>query len=164
WEVAGALRDALWDIEDAVNGVELAVEALAIAEDIERIVARRHALGDLPLEDLLLAESTVLERRAELIERRAALVDAEVAYELLTGLRARPPALVETPVESRDFSAHPLLTLARSEAERARAAVELAARAGKASPTPANGPRRQRDALPGVSTRSRGVAAGATVG
>ncbi len=164
WEVAGALRDALWDIEDAVNGVELAVEALAIAEDIERIVARRHALGDLPLEDLLLAESTVLERRAELIERRAALVDAEFAYELLTGLRARPPALVETPVESRDFSAHPLLTLARSEAERARAAVELSARAGKGSPTLSIGPRRQRDALSDFYTDSVGVEVSIPVG
>src|SRR5690606_4057618 len=164
WEGAGALRDALWDIEDAVNGVELAVEALAIAEDIERIVARRHALGDLPLEDLLLAESTVLERRAELIERRAALVDAEFAYELLTGLRARPPALVETPVESRDFSAHPLLTLARSEAERARAAVELSARAGKGSPTLSIGPRRQRDALSDFYTDSVGVEVSIPVG
>src|SRR5690606_28628275 len=62
WEVSGALRDAFWNIEDAVNGVELAVEALAVAEDIERVVARRQALGDLPLEDTFLAESAVLER------------------------------------------------------------------------------------------------------
>lgn len=164
WEVAGALRDALWDIEDAVNGVELAAEALALAEEIERIVARRHALGDLPLEDTLLAESTVLERRAELIERRAALVDAEFAYELLTGMRARPPALVETPIEQRDFSAHPLLSLARAEAERARAALELSARAAKGSPSLMIGPRRERDPLTDYYTDSVGVEVSIPVG
>lgn len=165
WEVAGALRDALWDIEDAVNGVELAAEALALAEEIERIVARRHALGDLPLEDTLLAESTVLERQAELIERRAALVDAEFAYEILTGLRARPPALVETPTEQRDFSAsHPLLTLARAEAERARASLELSARAAKGSPLLSIGPRRERDPLTDYYTDSVGVEVSIPVG
>jgi len=164
WEVAGALRATLWDIEDAINGVELAAEALALAEDIERIVARRHALGDLPLEDTLLAESTVLERRAELIERRAALVDAEFAYETLTGMRTRPPALVETPVEERDFSAHPLLTLARTEAERARAALELSARAAKGSPSLTIGPRRQRDALADYYTDSVGIEVSIPVG
>lgn len=164
WEVAGALRDVLWDIEDAANGVELAAEALVLAEDIERIVTRRHALGDLPLEDTLLAESTVLERRAELIERRAALVDAEFAYELLTGMRARPPALVEAPVERRDFSAHPLLSLARAEAARASAALELSARSAKGSPTLTIGPRRQRDALTDYYTDSVGAEVSIPVG
>ena len=165
WEIAGALRAVLWDIEDAVNGVELAAEALAVAEEIERVVARRHSLGDLPLEDTLLAESTVLERQAELIERRAALVDAEFAYEILTGLRARPPALVETPTEQRDFSAsHPLLTLARAEAERARASLELSARAAKGSPLLSIGPRRERDPLADYYTDSVGVEVSIPVG
>src|SRR5690606_15435634 len=133
---------------DAANGVELAVEALAVAEEIERVVARRQALGDLPLEDTLLAESTVLERRTELIERRAALVDAEFEYELLTGIRQRPPADLETPTERRDFTAsHPLLAFARAEVERTRAELALAERASKGSPTLTIGPRRQRDPL-----------------
>src|SRR5690606_12424492 len=165
WEVAGALRDTLWDIEDAVNGVELAAEALALAEDIERIVARRHELGDLPLEDTLLAESTVLERRVDLIERRAALIDAEFAYGILTGMPARPPALVETPVEQRDFSAsHPLLSLARAETDRASAELELSVRAAKGSPSLMIGPRRQRDPLTDYYTDSVGVEVSIPVG
>src|SRR5690606_32771140 len=144
--------------EGAVNGVELAGEALALAEDIERVVARRYEIGDLPLEDRLLAESTVLERQTVMLEQRAALVDAEFAYELLTALTARPPALVETPTEQRDFTAsHPLLFLAAAEVERARAELELTARAAKGSPTLLIGPRRQRDPLTTYYTDSVGV-------
>src|SRR5690606_28446933 len=107
---------------------------------------------------------TGLGRRAGLIERRAALVGAEFAYETLTGMRTRPPALVETPVEERDFSAHPLLTLARTEAERARAALELSARAAKGSPSLTIGPRRQRDALADYYTDSVGIEVSIPVG
>lgn len=165
WEVAGELRAALWDIEDAVNGVELAAEALSVAEDIERIVARRHALGDLPLEDTLLAESAALERRTDLIERRATLVDVEFAYELLTGMRVRPPAFVETPTEQRDFTAsHPLLFLVTAEEERAQAELELSARAAKGSPMLMIGPRRERGPLTSYYTDSVGVEISIPVG
>ncbi len=165
WEIAGALRAVLWDIEDAVNGVELAAEALAVAEEIERVVARRHSLGDLPLEDTLLAESTVLERQADLIERRAALVDAEFAYETLTGMRVRPARFSEAPAERRELTAsHPLLSLAAAELERARAELELTAHAAKGSPTLMIGPSRERDPRSSFYTDSLGIEISIPVG
>jgi outer membrane protein, heavy metal efflux system len=158
WEVAGALREVLWNIESAVNGIELAGEALDVAADIERIVARRHEVGDLPLEDALLAQTEVLERRTALIERQAELVDAEFAYELLTMLPARPPAFVEAVPERRVLaSSHPLLALAEAELELARAQLELTAREAKGAPTLSIGPRRQRDPLTPFFTDSVGV-------
>ena len=165
WEVAGVLRDALWDIEQAANDVELATEALGVAENIERIGARRHALGDLPLEDTLLAESAVLERQSALVQERAALVDAEFTYQLLTGLTARPPALPETPTTRRDFEdAHPLLSLAAAEVERARAEHEVTVRSAKGSPTLAIGPRRQREPSSTFYADSVGVELSVPVG
>ncbi|MBN1238755.1 MAG: TolC family protein [Gammaproteobacteria bacterium] len=158
WEVAGALREALWDIEAALNDLELANEALTVAVEIERVVRRRQSVGDLPLEDALLAETTVLDRRTSVVERRAELVDAEFAYETLTGLGLRPAVFDEPLTSRRDFApSHPLLSLADAELERTRAQLEFAERDAKGSPTLLIGPRRQRDPMATFYTDSVGV-------
>lgn len=165
WEVAGLLQQILWDIEHAANELEVAADSVAIAEDIERVARRRHAVGDLPLEDTLLAEGVVLERRAALLEREAGLVDAEFAYELLTGLRTRPPARAEPLVEPYVISeSHPLLSLAAATAERARAELALVARGAKGSPQLTIGPRRQRDPMTDFYTDSVGVEVAVPIG
>jgi outer membrane protein TolC len=159
WELAGKLRETLWSIESATNEVELARDAVAAATELERIVSRRHAAGDLPLEDTLLARSTLLEREAALVESRAALVDAERAYQALTGLAARPVTFAETLTARADFDAtHPLLVLADAEVERARAERQFAAAEAKGKTVLSIGPRRQRDPLTDFFTDSFGVA------
>src|SRR5690606_17609348 len=56
------------------------------------------------------------------------------------------------------------LTLARAEAERARASLELSARAAKGSPLLSIGPRRERDPLADYYTDSVGVEVSIPVG
>lgn len=159
WQIAGKLRESLWNIESALNGVELAQEALDVAEELERVVVRRNAAGDLPLEDTLLAHSTVLDREAALIERQAELVDAERSYQKLTGLTTRPATFAEKLTSRSDFDeTHPLLVMADAEVERARAEMLFAAKEAKGKTIVAIGPRRQRDALTDFFVDSVGVA------
>lgn len=147
-EVAGLLRESLWDIESAANEMALATEALQVDIELERAVLARHEAGELPLEDTLLARASVLERRESLVGAEASLVDAERAYERLTGLVTRPVEFAETQTPREDFDAtHPLVLLADAGLERALAEAELIEKSSRGQALLQIGPRRQRDAL-----------------
>lgn len=148
WEVAGLLREALWQIADAGNAVALGEDALVAAEEVKRVVMRRYETGELALDDTLLASTAVLERRSALLELRAELVDAERAYSALTGLTRRPADFAETRSVRDDFDdTHPLLAMKTQEVERARSELEFAERSAGGNPSLHIGTRRQRDAL-----------------
>jgi cobalt-zinc-cadmium efflux system outer membrane protein len=55
-QVAGLVRDALWDLRLTENRYDLAREALKLSDRLLRTVERRFEAGDLPHADLLLAE------------------------------------------------------------------------------------------------------------
>jgi cobalt-zinc-cadmium efflux system outer membrane protein len=158
WEVAGHLRVALWEIAAARNGLSVASEALAAAEDIQRVVQRRFDAGELAFDDTLLADATVLERRAALLDYQAELVDAERAYVSLTGLTIRPAEFAETRSNRSDFDeTHPLLALRNLELERARAELEYTRKSARDNPSLRVGSRRQRDPLTSFYVDSVGV-------
>jgi cobalt-zinc-cadmium efflux system outer membrane protein len=157
-EVAGLLRGALWDIAMAANAHAAANDAIQTAAEVLRGVERRNARGELPLADVLLAQSALLERQQAALATQAELVDAERAYQSLTGLTRRPAAFEEQKSGREDFDqSHPLLTLATAEVERARASRELTDRAARGSPVVTLGPRKQRDALTTVFNDSFAV-------
>jgi cobalt-zinc-cadmium efflux system outer membrane protein len=159
WEVAGLLRTLLWDIAVAGNAVELAQEALAVADELVHGVERRFAVGDLAEADVLLARTTFHEKSLALIDSEAILLDSERTFRSLTQLDRRPAAFAEQLAMHEDpdeeaaehgpsfDDSHPLLALANSEVERARAAVEFADLSTRGNPLLTIGPRRQRDAL-----------------
>lgn len=147
-EVAGLLRGALWDIAAAANASAAANEYVDTAAELSRGVERRNARGELPLADVLLAQSALLERQQAVIATQAALVDAERAYQSLTGLQRRPAAFEEPRSAREDFDeTHPLLALADAAVTRSRATLDLTDRAARGNPVVTIGPRRQRDAL-----------------
>ncbi len=147
-EVAGLLRGALWDIAAAVNAYAAANETVDTAAELLRGVERRNARGELPLADVLLAQSALLERQQAVIATQAELVDAERAYQSLTGLQRRPGAFTEHRSGREDFDdQHPLLKLADAAIARARATLDLTDRAARGNPLVTVGPRRQRDAM-----------------
>jgi len=147
-EVAGLLRGALWDIVAAANANAAASETVDTAAELLRGVERRNARGELPLADVLLAQSALLERQQTLIATQAQLVDAERAYQSLTGLQRRPVAFTEQRSAREDFDdQHPLLTLADAAIARSRATLDLTDRAARGNPVVTVGPRRQRDAM-----------------
>jgi outer membrane protein, heavy metal efflux system len=147
WEIAGQLRSLLWDIAEADNAVRRAEEAVAVANELVRVVERRHEAGDLPDTDVLLARTALLDTQKVVLEREAMLLDSERGYRSLTGLDRRPAEFAE-PLSVRETfdSTHPLLALADAEVTRARANAEFVSRATRGNPVLNIGPRRQRDA------------------
>lgn len=143
--VFGLLRSVLWDIERADVAVTLAKEGVAVAQELLRVVARRHDAGDLPLTDTLLARSALLERQATLIESQAVLVDAERSYRSLTGLNHRPAEFGEAPDLREELDdTHPWLVMADAEVARAEAELELVTDGAKGTPVLTVGSRRER--------------------
>jgi outer membrane protein TolC len=149
------LRMALWDIELAANELAVARDATRIAGELQSAIDRRFAAGEAPLSDTLLVRSTAMEREAAVIEAEALLVDAERAYQSLTGLNSRPAEFSEPLTAQEDFDdSHPLLRLADFEVQRARAEIELTRRSSKGNPTLTIGPADQRDTFSSYSARS----------
>jgi cobalt-zinc-cadmium efflux system outer membrane protein len=147
-EVAGLLRGALWDISAAANANAAAKEAVDTAAELLRVVERRNSRGELPLADVLLAQSALLERQQAALATQAQLVDAERAYQSLTGLQQRPAVFTERRSAREDFDdKHPLLVLADAAITRSRATLDMTDRAARGNPVVTIGPRRQRDAL-----------------
>jgi outer membrane protein, heavy metal efflux system len=162
WEVAGLLRTVLWDIALAANAADQAKDSVAVADELLSAVERRNARGDLPLADVLLARSALLEKQKSVIETRAGLLDAERTYRSLTGLDARPQDFGETRSAREDFDAsHPLLELADAELTRAKANLELVDRETRGNMLVSVGPRRQRDAQ--TSLMNNSFAVGVTI-
>ncbi len=164
-EVAGLLRGALWDIAAAANAHAAAKEAVDTAAEVLRGVERRNARGELPLADVLLSQSALLERQQTVIATEAQLVDAERAYQSLTGLQRRPAVFEEPRSAREDFDeTHPFLALADTAVVRSRANLELADRTARGNPLLTVGPRRQRDALTTVFNNSLAIGVKMPVG
>jgi len=90
WEVAGAVRDAVWAAKLAEVQRQQAKAAYQAAQELETVVAKRHDAGELARLDLLAAQQETLARQAELTAARATLEQAKAAYVQLTG-RLRLP-------------------------------------------------------------------------
>jgi outer membrane protein TolC len=149
---------SLWDIARATNELAVARDAARIAEDLQSAIDLRYAAGDVSLGDTLLLRSAAMQREADVIEAEALLVDAELSYESLTGLNEKPAEFSEPLTDREDFDdSHPLVRLADSEVERARAEVELTRRSSKGNPTLTIGPIDQRGAFSTYSARSMNV-------
>jgi outer membrane protein TolC len=165
WQVVGTLRSLLWDIEAATQAVALAEAQLELAGEVQRAVEHMHTLGELPRADLLLAESSTLERQTNVIEAEAELLDGERAYRALTGLDRRPPSIGEMLIDREVFDdAHPALAFANADVRRAEAHVEQAERAANGNLAFTAGPRRQRDPFGTIFTDSVGVGISVPVG
>lgn len=146
WEMAGVVRELVWEAALAEGRLRQAEAALAAAEALESTVARREAAGELARLDLLLAQQDTLARQSELAAARAEQAEAMAAYGALTGFPELPVPLAETPAEvpaqmpsaarpavAGDAAAlppaHPLLNsleqgVARARAERGRVSAD----------------------------------------
>jgi outer membrane protein TolC len=157
-EVIGLLRMTLWDIESAAINLAVARDGARVATDLQSVVDRRYQAGELPLSETLLMRSTAMEREAEVLGAEAMLVDAERAYQSLTGLTERPTRFAESLTEREDFdSSHPRLMLADAELELAQAELKLTNRSTKGTPTLTIGPQNDQAAFSDYSANSLNV-------
>jgi len=157
-EVIGLLRMALWDVERASNELAVAREGARVAAELQAAIERRFEVGEVALSETLLVRSTAMEREAAVIEAEAMLVDAERAYQSLTGLNVRPVDIAESLTDREDFDdSHPRLLLADAELARARAELDLTRRSSKGNPTLTIGPQRERGAFSDYEANSLNV-------
>ena len=158
WQVAGHLRTALWDIALTENNTRLAEQSLVIAKRLYASLERRYELGDVAKADVLLAQSTALEKETNLLAAQAAQIDAQRGYTSLTGSSKYPKQFKER-LSSKEMldQQHPLLAFTGAELRRAQAASRYTRRAAKDNPSLLVGPRRERPANDVVVEDSVGI-------
>ncbi|HAZ41089.1 MAG TPA: TolC family protein [Methylococcaceae bacterium] len=125
-EIAGLVRNALWNIRITENRRDLAHKILAVADELLRVVRRRVELGDMSKSDMLLAESDALEKKSLLMQAEAEVIHANKAYQSLTRTRLMPGRFEEKVASDRSLSdSHPALAAATASVERAQAEVDF---------------------------------------
>ncbi len=123
-QVAGLVREALWDMALKRADNETARRVLEVSERLTEAVRKRVDAGDLPRTDLLLAETDLLKRRAQALTAEAEWMHARRRYLNLTRLERAPLGFKEIlqPVESIT-PAHPLIAAATARIQQMKALV-----------------------------------------
>lgn len=124
-EVAGQVREALWNLKLMENRHQLAERIHEVANRLAGVVQRRVELGDLARADLLLAEADQYEKKTAMVLAEAEVMHARKAYSNLTRLNRLPTHFDENlnPKVTLDQS-HPALAAANGLVERAQAEVD----------------------------------------
>ena len=124
-EVAGLVRDSLWNLVLVENRHELAKQVYGVSKQLVAAVSRRVELGDLARSDLLMAESDLLEKKSLLTLAEAEVMHARRAYMNLTRLHHAPKSFTEQQSRTAEISEqHPAVAAANAMIERAQAEVE----------------------------------------
>jgi outer membrane protein TolC len=128
-QVAGQLREALWNIAANDNNLSLAINKLQVAKKLQSDVDKRYRAGELAKTDAMLAEQEVLRVEKEKVRAEAEVMHARHRYYLLTGLRELPANYEEKQSSLEDYSQSPIWLEAESklglaETERDLAQVE----------------------------------------
>ena len=126
-QVAGLVREALWDMALAESRLQQAKFNLDISSQLLEKVKRRVELGDLARADLLLAESEHLQNRSMLNQAQAELMHSRKNYTTLTQSTRLPPQYQESLSSLKAIeNNHPLLEAINTLVARKQAAVEWA--------------------------------------
>lgn len=124
-EVAGLVRDALWNIKLTENRYELAQQVYDVSTRLVATVARRVELGDLSRSDLLMAESDSLEKKTLLGQAELELIKGYQAYTNVTRLQKVPADFSEKQSPLQDIQeSHPSVAAINAMIERAQAQVD----------------------------------------
>ena len=108
-QVAGMVRDALWEITMMTHQASLAKSrhqtALALVNDVEK----RVKAGDLAKTDIMLAQNEAYQAETFLLRAEAEVKHAQYRYQLLTGLNSIPAVFAEQQTDSKLDDHHPAL-------------------------------------------------------
>jgi len=103
-QVAGLLRDALWDIALNENNLSLATNRLELARELERDVDARFNAGEMAKTDVMLAQQETLRVQKEQLRAEVEVMHARHRYYLLTGLHELPASYTELQSAVQDYS------------------------------------------------------------
>lgn len=116
-QVAGMVRDALWDFNMVSHQATLAKSrhetALSLFSDVEK----RLQAGDLARTDLMLAQNEAYQAETLLIRAEAEVKHAQFRYKLLTGLGLVPANFSELQSQAILADKHPALKNAASKVQ-----------------------------------------------
>lgn len=144
-EVAGLVREALWNLRLAQNRQRFAKENVDAAQQLLKSVKTRVQRGDLARADLLLARTDLLKKQAELSQAEAAARQAQSVWHTLTGSDQLPVGARESATRIKNIGPdHPLLAAAQSRIQRETANLDYVRAQGAGNPTLSFGIRRDR--------------------
>jgi outer membrane protein TolC len=128
-QVAGLVRDTLWDVAINENSHALAMNKYELASKLQQDVEKRYTAGEMAKTDAMLAQQETLRAEKEQLRSEAELMHARHRYYLLTGLREIPANFEEVQSALEDYSQSSIWTEAQSkvglaETERSLAQVE----------------------------------------
>ena len=125
-EVAGLVRESLWNLVLMENRRGLAQQVYDVSKQLLATVQRRVELGDLARSDELMAESDLLDKQSQLTLAEAEVMHARKAYMNLTRLDKAPKQFVEKRSGTAEIhEQHPAIAAANALVERAQAEVEF---------------------------------------
>lgn len=125
-QVAGQLREALWNIAANDNNLSLAINKLQVAKKLQSDVEKRYRAGELARTDAMLAEQEVLRVEKEKVRAEAEVMHARHRYYLLTGLRELPASYEEKQSSLEDYSQSPVWLESQSKVGLAETERDLA--------------------------------------
>lgn len=143
-QLAGELREAIWQLKLADNARALAAGRLESARQTEADVGRRVKAGDLARSDLLLAQGETLASQAALAGAERELAAARQAYRRIVGDDRLPDLPAEAAAAGTNIDTHPALELLRRRVAAAQARLRLVTEARRDSPELSVGTRRER--------------------
>jgi cobalt-zinc-cadmium efflux system outer membrane protein len=129
-QLAGMIRDALWEVQLVQGLADIAKLKHAAALQLERDVDKRVKSGDLALKDFLVIQTETLQAETEKINAEAEVQHAKFRYMNLTGLHSMPAEFTESKSSKQDVEeSHPVLQeahgkIALSEQKRLLAHIE----------------------------------------
>ena len=127
-QVAGVLRDAIWDIGMNEENVVLYESRLQTVKKLEKDIERRYQAGELAKTDFMLTQNETFLAEAACLRAVAELNHARHRYMMLTGLNDLPATSAE-PLSAVNelIDQHPLIREAETKIELARGERSLVA-------------------------------------
>lgn len=124
-QVAGQLREALWDIAMNDELLALAANKLELANKLQLDVEKRHRAGEMARTEVMLAQQETLRAEKEKLRAEAEVMHARHRYYLLTGLREIPTNYQEKQSLLEDYSQSSIWLEAQSKVGLAETEREL---------------------------------------
>lgn len=158
-ELAGQVRESVWDIAMNANAAELAGQRLKTAELLQLDVEKRWKAGELAKTDLMLAQNETLQAQTAMLRAQAELKHAEHRYWMLTGLKQLPAKAEESLSPTSEIeNNHPRLADVSSKVTLAEGERDLVRLEKRDNPQVMISARRERGAFDSEYDNSVGLA------
>jgi outer membrane protein, heavy metal efflux system len=158
-ELAGQVREAVWDIAMNHNTVDLAEQRVKAAQALQADVERRWKAGEMAKTDVMMAQNETLLAQTILLRAQAELKHAEHRYWVLTGLKELPARTEEQPSSRAEIEdSHPWLAETAAKVTLAQGERNLVRVEKRENPQVMINARNERGAFDSAFNNSVGIA------